>query len=77
MRSAVFDIACSFVMFVVDAISEYIVEVYSSIDLVTSLYVKCLDFEYGHCFGCFFCCRVVTVFVVNEFGVDGARTCLV
>ena len=38
--SAVFCTVCGFVMFVIDAIGDHIVEVYSSIGLVTSLHVK-------------------------------------
>ena len=40
MHSAVVCIVCNFVMFVVDAIGDHIVEAYSSIGLATSLYVE-------------------------------------
>ena len=78
MRSAV----CSFCMLVVDAMSDHMVEAYSSMGLVLALYVEsivslCLPhlvdertLSIGSVFGCFGC-SVVYVFVVCEFGVEG------
>ena len=67
-----FGIACSFAKFVADAISDHIVEysgtIYSSIGLITALYVESnvslfIDFEYSfECFG--------NLFVVSEFKVE-------
>ena len=43
MRSAVFGIVCCFVMLVVGAVGDQIVEAYSSIGLITELYVESMS----------------------------------
>ena len=64
IRSALFCIVCSFLMFVVDAIGDHIVDIYSSTGLVIALYVphdQREDIEYWYNFLCFGC-RVVFVY---------------
>ena len=77
--NAVFGVICDLLMFVSDASGDHMVEMYSSMGLVMTLYVAMIVsfcfphvvecFEYLYCLACFCCCDF-HVFVVCEFGVE-------
>ena len=71
--SAVFCVICSLLMFVSDSSGDHMVETYSSIGLVMSVYVVRIVsfcFLHGDDVSALSICILLCAFVVCEFGVE-------